>query len=124
VLLLYNIIINTTVVRSSFLESKNLPHFASFEQEKDKTFSNGISNSSFFISRRGLLHTRFESASSAVTTATRTTTHTTKEKTTKKNGRRRGSRAPFVYHCAPNQRSAPPHEPARSGGMATPANSE
>tara|TARA_B100001769_G_scaffold273870_1_gene270995 strand:- start:807 stop:1646 length:840 start_codon:yes stop_codon:yes gene_type:complete len=79
VLLLYNIIINTTVVRSSFLESKNLPHFASFEQEKDKTFSNGISNSSFFISRRGLLHTRFESASSAVTTATRTTTHTTKE---------------------------------------------
>ena len=51
-----------------------------------------------FISRRGLLHTRFESASSAVTTATRTTTRTTKEtylrRTTKKNGRRRGSRAP------------------------------
>ena len=77
-LLLYNIIINTTVVRSSFLESKNLPHFASFEQEKDKTFPT-VFPILHFISRRGLLYTRFESASSAVTTATRTTTRTTKE---------------------------------------------
>ena len=79
-LLLYNIIINTTVVQVVLCESKNLPHFVSFEQEKDKTHFQRYFQF-FILSHDVVLHTRFESASSAVTTSTTTTTatHTTKE---------------------------------------------